>query len=314
MSNDSSSSRKSNTPTGQGFLYTPDPVVPEHDSALIKLTGFKAARQAKAKAKAARKRQAAAEAAAQKAAAKTVTWGPLAAVLYALVVYFVAQMGGSVLVILYPHLRGWDKATGSNWLDTSIVAQFWFVLLTEAMTFGAIWWFIRAKGSALRQIGWRWPRFRDPMYAFCGFAAYFAGYVLLLGLVSHIFPGINVDQKQQLGFENPATDTSLLLTFVSLVVLPPLVEETVFRGFVYSGLKTKLKPIVAALATSALFAMAHLEFGSGKPLLWVAGIDTFTLSLVLCYLREKTDSLWPGILLHALKNSIAFVSLFLIAN
>jgi membrane protease YdiL (CAAX protease family) len=243
MSNDSSSSRKSNTPTGQGFLYTPDPVVPEHDSALIKLTGFKAARQAKAKAKAARKRQAAAEAAAQKAAAKTVTWGPLAAVLYALVVYFVAQM-----------------------------------------------------------------------YAFCGFAAYFAGYVLLLGLVSHIFPGINVDQKQQLGFENPATDTSLLLTFVSLVVLPPLVEETVFRGFVYSGLKTKLKPIVAALATSALFAMAHLEFGSGKPLLWVAGIDTFTLSLVLCYLREKTDSLWPGILLHALKNSIAFVSLFLIAN
>jgi membrane protease YdiL (CAAX protease family) len=45
----------------------------------------------------------------------------------------------------------------------------------------------------------------------------------------------------------------------------------------------------------------------------VAALDTFTLSLVLCYLRQKTDSLWPGIMLHALKNGLAFMSLFLIA-
>jgi len=95
-------------------------------------------------------------------------------------------------------------------------------------------------------------------------------------------------------------------------VLPPLVEETVFRGFVFAGLRNKLKFVWAALATSALFASAHLQIGNGQPLLWVAALDTFTLSLVLCYLREKTDSLWPGILLHALKNGIAFLSLFVL--
>jgi len=95
-------------------------------------------------------------------------------------------------------------------------------------------------------------------------------------------------------------------------VLPPLIEETVFRGFVYSGLRTKLKPVVAALITSAVFASLHLEFGNGKPLLWVAALDTFTLSMVLCYLRQKTNSLWPGIVLHALKNGLAFMSLFVI--
>jgi membrane protease YdiL (CAAX protease family) len=96
-------------------------------------------------------------------------------------------------------------------------------------------------------------------------------------------------------------------------VLPPIVEETVFRGFIFTGLRGKLKFVWAAVLTSLLFATAHLEFGSGKPLLWVAGLDTFTLSLALCYLREKTGSLWPGILLHALKNGVAFLSLFVLA-
>jgi len=53
-----------------------------------------------------------------------------------------------------------------------------------------------------------------------------------------------------------------------------------------------------------------LQARSGQPLLWVAGIDTFILSLVLIYLREKTDSLYASIGLHMLKNTIAFLGLF----
>jgi membrane protease YdiL (CAAX protease family) len=99
------------------------------------------------------------------------------------------------------------------------------------------------------------------------------------------------------------------------VVLPPVVEETVFRGFLFTGIRNRLKPVAAALITSLLFAVPHLlESGQSGSLLWVAGIDTFTLSLVLCYLRHKTDSLWPGIFLHALKNGIAFVALYVVAR
>ena len=104
----------------------------------------------------------------------------------------------------------------------------------------------------------------------------------------------------------------MLLTFVSLVVLPPLAEETVFRGFVYTGIRRRFPFLLSAVITSVLFAIPHLQFGEGAPLLWVAALDTFVLSLVLCYVRERTNSLWPGILIHALKNGIAFVALFLI--
>lgn len=240
-----------------------------------------------------------------------VPWSPWVAVVYAILVYFAAQFAAGLALYTYPLLRGWSNARASDWLSGSTWAQFWYVLLAEALTFGAIWWFIRRRKSSLKAIGWKRIRLSDPVITLAGFAVYFIGYAVLLAVVTHLFPSLNVDQKQELGFDNVSGDTNLVLTFLSLVILPPIVEETVFRGFVYTSIRNKAKPILATLLTSALFATAHLQFGSGKPLLWVAALDTFTLSLVLCYLREKTNSLWPGILLHGLKNGIAFASLFI---
>jgi membrane protease YdiL (CAAX protease family) len=119
-----------------------------------------------------------------------------------------------------------------------------------------------------------------------------------------------VEQSQELGF-NPVGTVELILTFISLVILPPLVEELLMRGYLYTSLKKKLSKIAAALVTSVIFAAAHLQFGSGAPLLWVAAIDTFVLSLFLVSLREKTGGLWASMTLHATKNLIAFMSLFI---
>lgn len=243
---------------------------------------------------------------------KKVPWSPGAAVVYAVAVYFAAQIIASLIVVIYPHLRGWSQSHGANWLTNTVTAQFWYVLFAEVLTFGAIWWFIRLRKGSLRSIGWKRIGGFDIPYAFAGFFVYFVAYAVLLSLATHVFPALNVNQKQQLGFTNSSGSVNLLLTFLSLVVLPPLAEETVFRGFIFTGLKNKLPVVWAALGTSVLFASAHLQFGSGQPLLWVAALDTFTLSLVLCYLRQKTDSLWPGIFVHGLKNGIAFFALFIV--
>jgi len=241
-----------------------------------------------------------------------VPWSPWTGVIYAVVVYFAAQILASILLVIYPRARGWSKPVITNWLNNSVIAQFLYVLFAEAITFGAIWWFIRWRQGSLRSIGWRGIRWWDVVVMLGGFAVYFVSYVVLLSVARQLFPSLNVNQKQDLGFQNVRGSVNLTLTFLSLVVLPPLVEETVFRGFIFTGVRNKLKWGWAALLTSLIFASAHLEFGSGQPLLWVAAIDTFTLSMVLCYLRQKTDSLWPGILLHALKNGIAFASLYLL--
>jgi membrane protease YdiL (CAAX protease family) len=287
--------------SNDSFKYTPEPSETAITPAVKMLAGKKTGKNAKKEKK-------------PKVLQALVPWSPAAAVVYTLVVYFAAQLIGSMVVILYPHLVGWDKHRANEWLDQSVTAQFWFVLCAEALTFGAIVWFIRRRGGFLRDIGWRKPQWMHILYAFGGFAVYFIGYSMILAVITNLFPGFNANQRQDIGFENAITPLSLSLTFVSLVVLPPIVEEFVFRGFLYTGLRNRMQPVVAALVTSVLFASAHLQFGSGKPLLWVAALDTFTLSLVLCYLRQKNRSLWPGIILHALKNAIAFCSLFIIAS
>jgi membrane protease YdiL (CAAX protease family) len=139
---------------------------------------------------------------------------------------------------------------------------------------------------------------------------YFVLYLLSVGLISHFVPGLNVNQQQQIGFNNVHGAAPLVMTFISLVVLPPLAEEIMVRGFLYSSLKKALPTASAVIVTSALFASAHLPEGGAAGPLYIAALDTFVLSLVLIYLREKTGSLWASITLHAIKNGIAFVALF----
>src|SRR2546427_533138 len=86
--------------------------------------------------------------------------------------------------------------------------------------------------------------------------------------------GVNLDQKQELGFDHVSGASQRLLAFVSLVLLPPIVEETIFRGFLFSGLRKKLRFAYATLVASLLFAAPHLLESTGGPL-WIAGIDTF---------------------------------------
>jgi membrane protease YdiL (CAAX protease family) len=123
---------------------------------------------------------------------------------------------------------------------------------------------------------------------------------------------INTDQQQQIGFENASGLLPLSLVFISLVILPAFVEEIMIRGFLYSGLLKKYSKKIAAILASLIFAVAHLQLGSGEPPLWIAAIDTFILSVVLIYLRERTGNIWAGVAVHIIKNSFAFVSLFIV--
>lgn len=236
-----------------------------------------------------------------------VTWGPVAAIGYGFIAFIAAQFSAAFVISFAAHLFGYSTTATFN----AIFGQFMFVLLAETLTVAAIIYFVRRRRASLRAVGVDKPRWSYLGYAVLGVLAYFAGYAVILSIVSGLVPSLNINQPQDIGFNHPAGGFQLALTFVSLVILPPLAEELLFRGFLFGGLRTKLPFVWATLLTSALFAVGHLEFGSGNPLLWVAALDTFTLSLVLCFIREKTGSIWSGVLIHALKNLVAFSALYI---
>lgn len=87
-----------------------------------------------------------------------------------------------------------------------------------------------------------------------------------------------------------------------IAVLAPISEELCFRGMLYGGLREKLPRIGAALLAGLIFGVLHAFTGiTAVPPLVAFGF-------LLCLLYEKTGSIVPAILLHALNNSVALLA------
>jgi membrane protease YdiL (CAAX protease family) len=227
----------------------------------------------------------------------SVPWSASAAVVMTIVAFLVAQILSAVILV--------GANADSDWMDT-IAGQFTFVLLTEGFIMLTVWLYLRKRKATLKQLGYnRKPVWLDLGRALAAFAVYFVALLIVIGFIGS-FTNIDLDKKQELGFDHVVGFSQYVMAFVSLVVLPPLVEETIFRGFLFSGLRGRFQFKEAAILTSVIFAVPHL-LATSHGLLWGAGIDTFMLSLVLCYLREKTGSLWASIAVHVVKNTFAFL-------
>jgi membrane protease YdiL (CAAX protease family) len=235
---------------------------------------------------------------------------PTTTILATLGVFFISQIFAAILVGLYPAVQDWTDTEATAWLTNSIAGQFFYVLFAEIFAIAFVFQLLKIAKVTKAHIGLIKPRLKDFGYALITYGLYFVTYLAIILIARETVPSLNVDQEQQIGFESAYTGVQLFMTFMSLVILPPLAEEIMFRGFLFTSLRAKLRLRYAIILTSLLFGIAHLQFGADAPLLWVAGIDTFILSCFLCYLRERTGSLWPSIFLHAIKNSVAFMLLF----
>ncbi|HUE99810.1 MAG TPA: CPBP family intramembrane glutamic endopeptidase, partial [Anaerolineales bacterium] len=94
--------------------------------------------------------------------------------------------------------------------------------------------------------------------------------------------------------------------FIVGAVFAPLVEEIFFRGFLFQGFRQKYGWVTAMLISSAIFAVAHLD-----P---VVLIPTFILGCLLAYMYHRSNSVWPGIILHFLVNSFGLCGAYFAAN
>lgn len=85
-------------------------------------------------------------------------------------------------------------------------------------------------------------------------------------------------------------------------VLAPIAEEIYFRGYLFRSYFQARGPLVAYGATSVLFALLHLNLTALLPIL--------ALSLIFCFAYQKTGSIVPSVIGHALNNTAAFCILY----
>ena len=84
-----------------------------------------------------------------------------------------------------------------------------------------------------------------------------------------------------------------------IIIIAPIFEEIVFRGFFYKALKNFTPFIQSSLISSIVFSLIHKNILSFTIL--------FTLSLFLTWIYERTNSILYPILAHSLFNLITFL-------
>jgi membrane protease YdiL (CAAX protease family) len=247
----------------------------------------------------------------EKTAQRKPTLTPIYVIAVVVVTYFLAQILAGVVIGGVAALFGADanaivaKLSEPAW-------QFGYVLIFEAITLGFIYLAMKLYETKLSEIGLgRKPVLSDVGYGLVTFAIYFLTLLAVTAFIKAFVTSIDVEQEQQIVFEGASTSLDLTLAFIALVILVPIAEEIMVRGFLYAGLRSKLTKVTAALVASFIFGVAHLQLETGNIPLWIAAVDTFILSLFLIALREKTNSLWAGIIVHATKNGFAFWALFI---
>ncbi len=165
-------------------------------------------------------------------------------------------------------------------------------------------WLVKKRPTTRTELGiQRLPTWLDIAWAPAGAVAYLILTSLLTAAAMAVLPFVNYDQVQDTGFAQISQQYEYIVAFVTLVVVAPIAEELLFRGYLLGKLRKYAPVWVAILVTSLLFAIVHFA--------WNVGLDVFALSIVLCLLRVVSGSIWPSILLHMLKNGVAFYFLFI---
>ena len=113
-------------------------------------------------------------------------------------------------------------------------------------------------------------------------------------------PVLHPDKEQGLAPTRwePAHAGAFAANFVVVALLAPVVEELTFRGLGFTLLERFGRPAAIALVGLA-FGLAH-GLVDGLPLLFLFGAG-------LAYLRSRTESVYPGMVVHVLYNSLVLL-------
>jgi membrane protease YdiL (CAAX protease family) len=195
---------------------------------------------------------------------------------------------------VYPHLEITDLARNAGIVVLGqavgylLVFVYMYVLVTRE----------RRRPDFLSAIHWNWPS-NPGVYLFWGFVL-----SLALQALAHLLPipkNLPIDSF----FGTPAEAWALTIFGITLA---PVMEEFLFRAFLYPVLKRQLGLAAAILLTSAGFALLH---GSQLKFSWGPLLVIFLVGLALTIVRAKKNSVAATLLMHVGYNGTLSALMFI---
>ena len=102
-------------------------------------------------------------------------------------------------------------------------------------------------------------------------------------------------------------DFNIIKTIIQTVILGPIIEEYLFRGMIYNGLKKNFNDKKSMIITSIVFAITHTNI--------IQMIYAFLLNIILVKVYEKYKNINSCIIIHSMSNlTTTFITIFLVKN
>lgn len=99
-----------------------------------------------------------------------------------------------------------------------------------------------------------------------------------------------------------ASARSTTFLFVAIVLVAPVLEELMFRGFLVGGLRAcGARPLVTASIVSIIFAVIHTQYDA------YGMASVFLMGVLFVAARLRFDSVVPGMAMHAFANAVGFI-------
>ena len=205
-------------------------------------------------------------------------------------------LGGLLLAIIIPPLvvAPFDPDLEGDGALLAAQALFDGLLLFVALGVASDWKF-KPLPRALRLLGLRPFRPKAILIMLGTLVAYYIAAGLFASLV--LKPN-QEDIGGELGVGNPSIVIAVLAV-VMIVGLAPVAEELFFRGFLFAGLRTRWSLWPAALTSGLIFGLVHAPTGI------TTVVPLAALGVALCWLYDRTGSLWPCVIAHMINNGLA---------
>jgi len=89
------------------------------------------------------------------------------------------------------------------------------------------------------------------------------------------------------------------------VLVAPVAEEIFFRSFIFGGLRERFPWWKAAVISSAIFAVLHMQLTAFLPI--------FILGMIFSFLYQRSGSILPGLLMHIFTNALGLGAAYLVS-
>ncbi len=245
-------------------------------------------------------------------------WGPVAGIgvwLVSLVAIIVIPMLAVVSWYLIQSARGRPvpnivaRDEMLDWLKSPnlLLVQVLSTILAHLITIAACWALVTRFGARpfWASLGWNWAG-RSVWYWLVFSACIIVALLVASQVLSRFLPQSDENSFAELlkSSQRVRIAVAVLATFTA-----PLVEETVYRGVLFSSLRRYLGLVATVLVITVMFAGVHVLQYRGA---WVSIAGLTLLSFVLTVVRAGTKSILPCVLIHTLNN--AFFSVLILLN